>query len=250
MASALGLLMLGLLMLAVGCTSSATAIAPTPSSPGVVAGTPSVEPAGAASVDPAGPATAGSAPAGSSTAGDDADASAVVSQFGAVPIPSVHGGGDPTPTASSGRPQLLAMGAPVNVRLAGVIAVATALGPVQLQQPAGTPASVGATASAGGRASVSAPAPAGPRRSTAAEITLTVTTTTGSLRFGAADLTSRDQTGASVRLAARGPAEVTASPGRPATLAVQGTYDNGSAQLTWRHGGAVVAVWVFTIELD
>ena len=212
-------------MLAAGCTSSATAVSPTPSLAGVAAGTPSVDPA-----DSPPP------PTGSSTAGDDAGASAVVSQFGAVPIPSARGGADPTPTASSGRPQLLAMGAPVNVRLAGVAAVATALGPVQLA-PAGTPAST-------------SPASAGPQRSTPAEMRLTVKATSGSLSVTAADLSSRDENGSAVVLTASGPDRVTAVPGRPATLIVRGIYDNGSAQLTWRHDGAVVAVWVFTIELD
>ena len=156
----------------------------------------------------------------------------MVSRLGAVPIPSVRGVTDPTPTASSGRPQLLAMGAPVNVRLAGVHAVATALGPVQ----------IGSSAPASGSA--------GPLRSTPAEITLTVKAATGSLSVSAADLSSRDENGTAVRLTARGPGRVTAVPGRPATLVVRGTYDNGSAQLTWRHDGAVLAVWVFTIELD
>ena len=47
----------------------------------------------------------------------------------------------------------------------------------------------------------------------------------------------------------RPPAQIRAA-GGTASVAVRGTYHSGSAQVTWRHEGHVVALWTFTIELD
>jgi hypothetical protein len=33
-------------------------------------------------------------------------------------------------------------------------------------------------------------------------------------------------------------------------VAVRGTYHSGSAQVTWRHDGHLLALWTFTNELD
>ncbi|MGW0473891.1 hypothetical protein [Streptomyces coeruleorubidus] len=81
-------------------------------------------------------------------------------------------------------------------------------------------------------------------------ITVTVRDATGPLTLHAADFSSRDENGTAIRLAARGPAAVTARPGQVATLTLVGTYEAGAAELTWRHDGKAVAVWDFNIELD
>jgi hypothetical protein len=52
-----------------------------------------------------------------------------------------------------------------------------------------------------------------------------------------------------VELTPVGAASATASGTAPATLTVRGDFDAGAAQITWRHDGHVIAVWVFTVEL-
>ena len=49
---------------------------------------------------------------------------------------------------------------------------------------------------------------------------------------------------------APGPLPQIGTAGGTASVAVRGTYHSGSAQVTWRHEGHVVALWTFTIELD
>ncbi|WP_188940536.1 hypothetical protein [Nakamurella endophytica] len=152
-----------------------------------------------------------------------------------MPIPSA-GTEDPTPTAVPGHPQLLAMGAPVRVRIGGVDAVVTALGPEQLpDRPSGA----------------ATPAPTvGPGARAVGVFTLQVQVRSGTLAVAAGELSARDELGTAVRLTPRGPARVSAGPGGTARLAVQGEFDSGSAALTWRHGRRVLAIWDFTIELD
>lgn len=157
------------------------------------------------------------------------DAAAVVASLGAVPIPKPPPA-EPTPVALEGHPQLLAMGAPVRVTLKnGTTAIVTALGPRTLRPYTG-----GATLPT----------------STPGVITLDLRVTTGNLAVTATDLTSRDQSGHSVPLTARGAGVVQVPAGSRGTLEVMGTYRSGSAQVTWRHDGHVLGVWVFTIELD
>lgn len=162
-----------------------------------------------------------------SAATEPTDASGVVRQLGQVPIPSAPAT-DPTPTASPGHPQLLAMGAPVRVTLAAATATVNALGP-DVVPPKG-----GAT----------------PPQSTTGTITFTATVTTGTLTLRASDFTSRDQTGQAVQLTASGPATATARAGQTATLRLTGTFRAGAAQVTWRAAGSVLALWDFNVELD
>ena len=122
------------------------------------------------------------------------------------------------------------MGAPVRVRLKdGTTAVVTALGPREL-----TPYTGGATLPT----------------STPGVITLGLRVTAGHLAVEAGDLTSRDQSGHDVPLAVRGARSADVRAGSTGAIEVQGIYHSGSAQVTWRHDGHVLGVWVFTIELD
>lgn len=153
----------------------------------------------------------------------------MVSSLGAVPIPSATSA-QAMPIATQNRPQLLAMGAPVRATLpGGVDAVVTALGPQEQ-----TPYTGGAT----------------PPRSTVGIITVTMAVTHGDLAVRSSDFTSRDETGKLVVLAARGPAAVHLRAGQSAQIEVSGRFTSGSAQVTWRHAGHVVALWDFTVELD
>lgn len=157
------------------------------------------------------------------------NSAAVVSSLGAVPIPSVPTGTPAPVTASVGHPQLVAMGAPVEVSLAdGTRALLVTSGPTVDLPP--------------GQVKPNGPVPG--------VITLTVTPSTGSLRLSAADLGSRDQSGSAVALTPIGPAAVSVSPGHPATLRVSGTFHQGDAQINWQQGGHVLAIWDFTIETD
>lgn len=160
----------------------------------------------------------------------DADASAVVSSLGAVPIPSAPSV-QPTPTGSVGHPAVLAIGGPVRVDLAdGRAGVITALGPEQLDP--------------------SIDASGQPAKSTRAVITVRIAAVRGAIELSGQDVTSRDETGATVALTARGASSVRAAQGQSATLVLQGRFDSGAAQITWRTAGQVYAIWTFNIELD
>jgi hypothetical protein len=157
----------------------------------------------------------------------------VVASLGAVPIPSA-GPAVTTPTAVPGRPAVLAIGGPVRVTLPGGSTVlATALGPRQVH---------------------TAPARSATRRrppdSTKATITLRLQAVRGDLIADAGQLSSRDETGKAVALTPRGATRVHARPGLAQTLTVGGTFPTGAAQVTWRSGSHVLAVWTFNIELD
>ena len=160
-------------------------------------------------------------------------AESVKASLGVVPIPTAPAV-DPMPTATIGKPQLLAMGAPTMVVLdAATRGTATATGPDQtITQPAAS-----ATTS---RA----------RARTAATITLRVESTSGSIPLTASDLVCRDETGAIIPLTAVGPASATALAGGKAQLVVSGTFSTGAAQITWQPSGHPIAVWDFNIELD
>lgn len=160
---------------------------------------------------------------------DSQSAADVVSSLGAVPIPTAPTGVPAPVNASIGHPQLLAMGAPVAVSLpGGVQALITTSGPTE-DRPTG---------------------PLKPNAPVHGVITVTVTPGAGSLRLSAADLASRDQTGAQVTLTPIGPATVSATPGHPGTLRVTGTFHQGGAQINWQQNGHVIAIWDFTIETD
>ncbi len=180
------------------------------------------------------PAISGPPAAGAATTAvavdPNAAASAVISSLGAVPIPSAPET-DPTPTATPAHPQLLAIGAPVIAHLPdGSALLITALGPDQLST---APAS-------GGK----------PPQSTIGLITINARVTHGSVTLSAAEFTSRDQTGKLITLTPRGPATVSATNGRTATLSIQGRFTSGAAQITWTHQKSVLALWDFNIELD
>lgn len=129
-------------------------------------------------------------------------------------------------TSSPQRPAVTEMGAPVLASLRdGARARVTVLGPVQSTTRPGA-------------------------SSTDGTFTVDVVSRHGRVRVGVADLSSRNQTGAVVRLRPDGASAVTATPGHPARLRVVGHYASGAAQVTLRHAGAVVAVWDFNIELD
>jgi hypothetical protein len=73
---------------------------------------------------------------------------------------------------------------------------------------------------------------------------------TGRLTGSPSDLSSRDDTGTAVPLVARAP-PIPDQADRDATVVtVAGTFRSRAAQLTWRHHGAVLAIWTFNIELD
>lgn len=119
------------------------------------------------------------------------------------------------------------MGAPLRVRLGQTTAVVTATGPTQ-----------------------STTYNRRPNAATVGTITVAVRPVAGRLSVAAADFSSRDQTGTAVRLQSVGAAHADASAAQPAQLRLSGRFSSGAAELTWRHGGRVVAVWDFTIELD
>jgi hypothetical protein len=157
----------------------------------------------------------------------------VIASQGAVPIPSA-GPAVSIPTAVPGRPAVLAIGGPVRVTLPGGSTVlATALGPQQV---------VTAPARSSARR--------GPQNSTKATITLRLQAVRGDLTADAGQLSSRAETGKAVALTPRGATRVQARPGHPRTLTVGGTFPTGAAQVTWRSGHHVLAVWTFNIELD
>ena len=160
-------------------------------------------------------------------------AESVKTSLGAVPIPTAPAV-DPMPTATIGKPQLLAMGAPTMVVLdVATRGTATATGPDQtITQPAAS-----ATTS---RA----------RARTAATITLRVESTSGPISLSATDLICRNQTGDVIPLTAVGPASATALAGGKAQLVVLGMFASGAAQITWQPSGHPIAVWDFNIELD
>ena len=156
------------------------------------------------------------------------DASAVVQQLGSVPVPTPPSA-TPTPVASPDHPQLLSIGEPVRADLpGGVSAVLTVSGPVTVAPPPGS-------------------TPPEPVQGT---LTVTITSVSGTLTVHASDLTSRSEMGKTVPLSALGAADVTASPGHPATIQMRGIYTDGAAQITWASGGKAIAVWDFNIETD
>jgi hypothetical protein len=168
-----------------------------------------------------------SQPVAHSTNADSAGA--VVSSLGAVPIPTAPKGVPAPVSASIGHPQLIAMGAPVQVTLpGGTAAVITASGPATNPPPGQTKANGPVTG----------------------VIAITVTPSAGTVRLAAADLHSRDQTGQQVSLTPVGPASATATPGHPATVRLSGTFSQGDAQINWQQAGHVLAIWDFTIESD
>jgi hypothetical protein len=162
-------------------------------------------------------------------------AESVKASLGAVPIPTAPAV-DPMPTATIGKPQLLAMGAPTLVVFdAATRGTATATGPDQtITQPAASASTSTSTA----------------RASTAATITLTVKSASGSIPLTASDLVCRDETGAVIPLTAVGAASATASAGGRAQLVVSGIFTTGAAQVTWQPSGHPIALWDFNIELD
>lgn len=162
--------------------------------------------------------------------GTGPDPAAVVSSLGSVPVPTSPGV-QPTPTASAGRVQLLAMGASVAVVLGGgTTATATASGPEQaITSPTSTTAGA---------------------ESTPATIIVTVHVDTGTLHLAAADLVIRDEQGDPVPITPSGPATVDAAAGQTATLVVGGVSTSGAGAMSWQPGGKPLAIWDFTIELD
>lgn len=161
-----------------------------------------------------------------------ATAQDTVRRLGAVPIPTPPAT-PPTPVADPRNPQLLAMGAPLEVRFAGGRGLVVADGPTE--DPTTPPLD-----------------PAVAPQEVFGTITLNLTAHQGRLQVSAADLSSRDQEGRAVVLSPvqLSPSTVTAVPGHPATLVVRGVFQDGSAQLTLRHDGKVFAVWDFSVELD
>lgn len=160
--------------------------------------------------------------------GADPDPSAVMSSLGTVPIPTAPADAA-TPIASEQKLALLAIGEPVQAQLPDADALVTALGPEEL-----TPYTGGAT----------------PPQSTVGIITVTVKPSRGSLTLTSADLSSKDETGALITLTPVGASTATATAGTTTALKVQGAFDSGAAEVTWRHDGKVIAVWDFNIELD
>lgn len=176
-------------------------------------------------------------PAGTATPAAGARAtpgpSAAVRSLGAVPIPP-RTVPQPTPKAAAGHPALSAAGGPIAVSFGDEgSALVTVLGP----EPASTVA----------RGSVRGAAPG---KRTRAYLTLVVRQVKGRATIRADELTSRDETGRPVRLTAEGAKVITTHTGSMSKLRVEGTYDSGAAQVTWRHQGQVLAVWTFTVELD
>jgi hypothetical protein len=152
----------------------------------------------------------------------------VVRSLGAVPIPSASSTVTPS-TGNGRRPVLVAMGAPVLLTLPDATVRAVALGPEQdVEYRTGRPVPT----------------------STDGTITLRFAVRRGAVTVRAADLSSRDETGAPVALRPRAHSSVTIRAGGSATLTVVGRYRSGAAQLSWSRRGRPVAIWDFTIELD
>lgn len=167
------------------------------------------------------------------TATTSVSAQQVVASLGAVPIPTP--GTEQAPaTARPGHPAVLAMGdRVVVVQKSGATVLAEALGP---QQDTMNPI---------------IPTPGKPPPSTPATIQLQVKDTGRTpVTLHTADLVSRDDTGATIRLTPVGASSVTVAPSRQATVTVRGTFQSSSAQVTWSPDGVPLAVWDFTIELD
>ncbi|WP_157440689.1 hypothetical protein [Actinokineospora inagensis] len=153
----------------------------------------------------------------------------VVASLGAFPVASAAPGVPAPVTASPGHPQLVAMGAPVQVELAGdAKALLTTTGPADT-----------ATTHTGR-----------PDEAITGEITVTAAPTAGTVHLAMADLLCQDETGATVALTPSGAGDVTASPGHPATLKLTGRFQTGHAQINWRQAGHVLAIWDFTVEND
>jgi hypothetical protein len=161
-----------------------------------------------------------------------ATADETVRRLGAVPIPTPPPT-PPTPVADAIHPQLLAMGAPLEVAFRTGRGLVVANGPTE--DPTTPP-----------------PDPAIAPEEVFGTITLALTAYQGTLQLSTADVSSRDQQGRVVALSPvqSSPTTVVAVPGRPATLVVRGVFQDGSAQLTLRHEGKVFAVWDFSVELD
>jgi hypothetical protein len=156
-------------------------------------------------------------------------ASDVISSLGAVPIPSASAGTPAPVTASVGHPQLVAMGAPVQVSLPGnVQALVTTSGPAS-DTPSGG---------------------AKPNAAVTGTITVTVRPSAGTVRLAAGDLSCRDESGAAVALTPVGPATVSVGSGQTATVTVTGSFQSGGAQINWQQDGHVIAIWDFTVEND
>jgi len=162
------------------------------------------------------------------SAAPDDDPSVVLRSLGAVPIPTAPSA-PATPIASEQKLALLAIGEPVQAQLPDADALVTALGPEEL-----TPYTGGAK----------------PPQSTVGIITITIKPSRGTLTIKASDFTSKDETGALIALIPVGAASHTVTAGSATRLQVKGTFHSGAAEVTWRHGGKVVAVWDFNIELD
>ncbi|MCC2280178.1 hypothetical protein LKL35_32875 [Streptomyces sp. ET3-23] len=165
----------------------------------------------------------------SSSARSADDSSRTVRDLGAVPIPPPPTA-QATPTADEKHLQLVAVGSPVRAELPEATAVVRASGPTE-DLPAPTPGSK-------------------PPESVTGTLTVTLDQATAPLTMQAGDFTSRDEDGKDITLTPSGAGTATATPGHPATLALNGTFAAGAAQLTWRHDGKTVAVWDFSIELD
>lgn len=150
----------------------------------------------------------------------------VVASLGAVPIPTAPKG-VPTATGTGSQPALLEMGAPLRVTLPGTTALITATGPTQT-----TTDSRSTTAR------------------TTGVITIDLRPSSGTLAVAAGDFSCHDQTGHLVPLHTLGPARIDASPRSARILRLAERFASGSAALSWRHTGRVLAVWDFTIELD
>ena len=199
--------------------------------------------AGCTSATPApgagGPVSSGTTPTGVATRASPAVAapaepnpSAVVSSLGAVPVPPTSAP-EPTPRAAAGHPALAAVGGRLTVSLgAEGQALVTVLGPEQ--QGGAPPVTKGAHR----------------EKRTRAALTLQVAQRRGTATIDANELTSRDETGRPITLRSRGPRRITTRAGETSTLRVVGVFTSGSAQVTWRHHGHVLAVWTFTVELD
>lgn len=144
----------------------------------------------------------------------------------ATPQPRV----EQTPTAAPGHYQLVAAGDPVRVQLPGADLVAVVSGPdVQLPTPApGEPITADA---APGVLSVS------------------LTATSGSLTVPASSFLGLDESRNPIALAPDA-ADLTVSPGHPATLLLRSTFASGHTTLTWQPQGTPLITWDFVVEID
>ena len=94
------------------------------------------------------------------------------------------------------------------------------------------------------------PQPGVAEPTTPVSLTLNVQVHKGDLTTGTDELSSRDETDRVISLHPPGPLHSTARAGGAAAVTVKGTHPSGSAQVTWRHAGQLLAIWTFTIELD